>query len=324
MQDSSRKSAHHHHAATTTTIVISFALVYFFWGSTYTAISIGVADLPPLLMGGVRFLASGALLLLYCWRRGLKLIWPWRMMLVMGIVGVLLLGGGNVGLIYAEETVPSGFSSLVIAVVPLYVALMEMLLPGGEPLPKRGWLGMAMGLVSLIVLLWPSIHTGLEGNSKMLLALAALLGCALSWAAGSVYARRRRLAANSFVQASWQMLIAGAVNLLCGTLLGEWPAFHMTHRAAGAIAWLVTGGSLIGYSAYIYLLEHVPVTKVASYAYVNPVVAVLLGILVLSEQPDLIEFIGMVGIIAAVYLLTTAQVRKKAPSMEDMQQLPAE
>ncbi len=324
MRESGGKSEQHHRAATTATIVISFALVYFFWGSTYTAISIGVEDLPPLLMGGVRFLASGALLLLYCWWRGLKIFWPPRMMVVMGIVGVLLLGGGNVGLIYAEKTVPSGFSSLVIAVVPLYVALMEMLLPGGEPLPRRGWLGMAMGLASLTVLLWPSIHVGLEGNTTMLLALAALLGCALSWAAGSVYARRKRLAVNSFVQASWQMLIAGAVNLLCGTLLGEWPGFHMTHRAAGAIAWLVTGGSLIGYSAYIYLLEHVPVAKVASYAYVNPVVAVLLGMVVLGERPDPIEFVGMAGIIVAVYLLTTARVRKKAPSVEEMQQLPAE
>ncbi len=313
-----------HHVVTTTSIVVSFACVYFFWGSTYTAISIGGEDLPPFLMGGVRFLISGALLFLYCWWRGLKLWWPPKMMLVMGIVGVLLLGGGNVGLIYAEQTVPSGFSSLVLAVIPLYVALLEMALPGGEPIEWRGWLGIAMGIGSLAVLLWPSIHSGIAGNMKVLLALGALLGGALCWTVGSVYSRRKRLPVNSFVAASWQMLIAGAVNLLLGTMVGEWPSYHMTGRAAGAIAWLVTGGSLIGYSAYIYLLEHVPVAKVSSYAYVNPVVAVLLGIFILHERPELVEFIGMMGIIAAVYLLTTAQVRKKPRPIEELEQLPVD
>jgi drug/metabolite transporter (DMT)-like permease len=207
--------------------------------------------------------------------------------------------------------VPSGLSSLVLAVIPLYVALMEMFLPGGEPLPKRGWLGMGMGFLCLAVLLWPSLHTGLAGDSKRLIALAVLLGGALCWTFGSVYSRRRRLPVNSFVAASWQMAIAGAVNLIIGTIIGEWPAFHMTHRAEGAIAYLVTGGSLIGYSAYIYLLEHVPVAKVSSYAYVNPVVAVLLGIFILHERPEPVEFVGMVGIIAAVYLLTTARVKAK-------------
>ena len=203
-------------AASAASIIIAFACVYFFWGSTYTAISIGGEDLPPFLMGGVRFLLSGGILLAWCWWRGNKLIWPPKMMLVMGIVGVLLLGGGNVGLIYAEQSVPSGLSSLVLAVIPLYVALLEMILPGGEPLPKRGWVGMAIGLVSLAVLLWPTLHMGFSGDAKVLLALAALLGGALCWTVGSVYSRRRRLPVNSFVAASWQMVIAGARELAAG------------------------------------------------------------------------------------------------------------
>lgn len=309
-------------SASAASILIAFACVYFFWGSTYTAISIGGEDLPPFLMGGVRFLISGGILLAWCWWRGNKLFWPPKMMLTMGIVGVLLLGGGNVGLIYAEQTVPSGLSSLVLAVIPLYVALLEMFLPGGESLPRRGWIGTAIGLVSLIVLLWPSLQTGFQGKAKVLLALAALLGGAFCWTVGSVYSRRRRLPVNSFVAASWQMVIAGAINLLIGTLIGEWSSFHMTHRAAGAIAYLVTGGSLIGYSAYIYLLEHVPVAKVSSYAYVNPVVAVLLGIFILNEHPEPVEFAGMVGIIAAVYLLTTAKVKTIPRPIEDLEQMP--
>src|SRR5208282_4671792 len=156
-------------AATTATLVLAYASVYFFWGSTYTAIRIGAAEMPALLLAGTRFLIAGALLL----------AWPPRTMLMMAAVGLLLLGGGNVGLVYAEQTVPSGLASLVLAVIPLYVALIEMFLPGGEPLPARGWMGMALGFLGLAALLWPSLHTGLAGDSPLLWALAALLAGAL-------------------------------------------------------------------------------------------------------------------------------------------------
>lgn len=132
--------------ASRTTIVLAFASVYFFWGSTFTAIRIGASEMPPLLLAGTRFLIAGAILLAWCRARGLRLLWPPKTMLTLGLVGLLLLSGGNVGLVYAEQTVPSGVSSLVLAVVPLYVALIEMLLPGGEPLPFGGWLGMALGI----------------------------------------------------------------------------------------------------------------------------------------------------------------------------------
>ena len=116
-------------------IVLAFAGVYFFWGSTYTAIRIGAAEMPALLLAGTRFLIAGTLLLAWCRWRGLRLFWPPRTMLLLGLMGLLLLGGGNVGLVYAEQTLPSGLASLVLAVIPLYVALIEIVLPGGEPLP---------------------------------------------------------------------------------------------------------------------------------------------------------------------------------------------
>jgi drug/metabolite transporter (DMT)-like permease len=118
--------------ATTATIVLAFASVYFFWGSTYTAIRIGAAQMPALLLAGTRFLIAGAILLAWCRWRGFKLVWPRKTMLMLGLIGILLLGGGNVGLVYAEETVPSGLASLVLAVIPLYVALIEIFLPGGR------------------------------------------------------------------------------------------------------------------------------------------------------------------------------------------------
>jgi drug/metabolite transporter (DMT)-like permease len=199
----------------------------------------------------------------------------------------------------------------VLAVIPLYVALIEMFLPGGEPLPMRGWLGMALGFAGLGALVWPSLRSGLAGDRALLLALAVLLAGAFSWTVGSILSRRSKLPANSFVAAAWQMLAAGAFSTALGTALGQWPQFHVTRTAIGSLAWLISGGSLLGYTGFIYLLEHVPVAKVSSYAYVNPVVAVLLGIFLLHERPAPAEFAGMAAIVVAVFLLTTARVKAK-------------
>ena len=309
--------AEKHAAASTARIVLAFASVYIFWGSTYTAIRVGVSEMPPLLLAGTRFLIAGTILLAWCsWRR-LRLLWPPKDMLLLALIGLLLLSIGNVGLVYAEQAVPSGLASLLYAVIPLYVALIEMFLPGGEPLPTRGWVGMALGLAGLVALLWPSLRHGLAGDHARLWAVVALLAGALCWSVGSVVSRRARLRVNSFVAAAWQMLAAGACSTVLGTLLGQWPRFHANAAAIWSQAYLITCGSLLGYSGYIYLLEHVPVGKVASYAYVNPVVAVLLGILVLHERPLVEEFAGMAAVLLAVFLLTTSQFetsRKAGPT----------
>jgi drug/metabolite transporter (DMT)-like permease len=307
-------------SVSTASIVLAFASVYFFWGSTFTAIRIGAADMPALLLAGTRFVIAGAILLVWCRWRGLRLVCPAKTMLMLGLIGLLLLGGGNVGLVYAERIVPSGLASLVMAVTPLYVALIEMVLPGGEPLPVRGWLGLGLGFAGLVALLWPSLRSGLGGDRALLWSISALLAGALCWAVGSIVSRRARLKVNSFVTAAWQMIAAGTLSTLLGTALGQWPQFHLTLSAAGSLVYLITGGSLLGYTGYIYLIEHVPVGKVASYAYVNPIVAVLLGIFFLHEHPAPAEFAGMAAIVLAVFLLTTARFKAK-PSHQSVDRL---
>ena len=274
-------------SASTTSIVLAFLSVYFFWGSTYTAIRIGAAEMPSLLLAGLRFVTAGVILLAWCRWRGLRLRYPAKTMLMLALIGLLLLFLGNVGLVCAEKTIPSGLSSLGFAVMPLYVALIELALPHGESLPPRGWLGLLIGFAGLAALLWPSLHTALVGNRDMLLALIALLGGAFSWAVGSLLSRHARLHVNSFVAASWQMIFGGSFDLLLGTMLGNWSQFHLNRAAIGSLAYLITAGSLLGYTGFVYLIEHVPVAKVMSYTYVNPVVAVLLGIFLLHERPEL-------------------------------------
>lgn len=312
--------------ATTASIVLAFASVYFFWGSTYTAIRIGVEQMPPLLFAGTRFLIAGAILMAWCRWRGMRLVWPAPTMVRLGMIGLLLLGGGNVALVFVEKTVPSGLASLMWAGIPLYVALAEMILPGGEPLPGRGWVGIALGFAGLGLLVLPSLQSGLAGDRSLLIALGEMLAGTVSWAAGSILSRRSRLPVNSVVAAAWQMVAAGVLSTLLGTALGQWPQFHLNTAAVGSLAWLITCGSLIGYTCYVYLLEHVPVAKVSSNSYVNPVVAVLLGILVLHERPVASEIAGMAFIVLAVFLLTTAQVKAKGarPAVEELERIPAE
>src|SRR5690348_12287283 len=205
-------------------VYFAFGLVYFFWGSTYLAIRIAVEHIPPLLLGGVRFLTAGPLMLAYCALSGRSIALNRKDALRLLIIAVLLLTGGNMLLCYAEEYVPSGLAALIVAAVPLWVALIEAFIIKGHRLHARGWAGLWLGVAGLIVLLWPDLAPTFTGgvaqdsaHTTMVLTVGVLmLGC-ISWSVGSIISGRSQLAVGAFAATGWEMTFAGAVNLLLAT-----------------------------------------------------------------------------------------------------------
>ena len=171
---------------------------------------------------------------------------------------------------YAEQTLDSGLSSLIIAVIPLYVALFEAVVPRGEGLRAKGWVGIGIGFAGLLVLMWPGMRESLRGEQGQMMGSLIALGCALSWTAGTIVARRFKMPVSPFAAAGWQMLAAGVVNATMMLVLGDWGRAQWGVQGVGAVLYLITFGSLVGYTAYIYLLEHVPIAKVATYAVRQP------------------------------------------------------
>lgn len=286
----------------------SFALVYFFWGSTYLAIEIAVRHFPAALVGAWRFLIAGALMLAWCAITGKKIAISGKDALRLLLVGVLLLTGGNVILIWTEQYINSGLAAMIVAVVPIWIALIEAIM-GGDRLNRRGWTGLLLGIGGLLVLLWPDLTNGSAiGRRDLIVSLVLMLG-SLSWALGSVLSRRFQLGVGPFAATGWEMIFAGTVNTLIALSVGDFHHAGWSRSGWLAIGYLVTFGSLVGFTAYIWLLEHVPTPKVATYAYVNPVVAVFLGWMFLGERLDRYMMMGMVVIVAAVILVTTSKLR---------------
>jgi drug/metabolite transporter (DMT)-like permease len=303
-------------------ILLAFALVYVFWGSTYLGIGIAVEHIPPALMCAVRFLISGSLLLLYCKLTGRNIRFQPKQLAQQAAIGILLLVGGNLTLSWAEQYVSTGLSALLVAVIPIWFLVLDSWLIGHHRISSRGLVGLLLGIAGLVVLLWPKL-TGIQALGWMqFLASASLLLGSLSWALGSVLSKMWKSAVDPLVATAWQMTLAGAANLLIALALGDEHRVIWTPRGIGAITYLVVFGSWVGYTSYIYLLQHVPTSKVSTYAYVNPVVAVFLGWLILHERVDHFILMGSAIIVAAVVLVTSAKVEKTEsghaalPSME--------
>ncbi len=297
-------------------VVLAFACVYFFWGSTYTAIRVAGLHLAPPLVGASRSSLSTVLLILICIVRGSSLRVTRREAWQLALVGVLFMSGNNVLLTWAETMVPSGLASLVIATMPIMIALLETGLPGGEALNRRGWAGVLLGTLGILALVSPSLRNTEPASGRHLFAFGILLLAALMFAVGSVLARRFKFKMDMFVATTWQLGASAVLNLVIAVSGGTLRSAVWTRAGVEAVVYLAVFGTIVGLSAYTYLLQHVPVTKVSTYAFVNPMIAVLLGLVLLHERLAPTEVLGMGIIVAAVAMVILSRV-KRNPGREN-------
>jgi drug/metabolite transporter (DMT)-like permease len=282
-------------------IGLAFFSVYVFWGMTYLAMRVAVVEIPPHLMAGVRFLLAGALL--YAWARhrgdGPPTLEQWR---AATIIGAFLLLGGNATVAWAEERVPSGLAAVLIAVAPIWMVGMEWARGGSRP-SKRVIAGLALGLIGVGLLVSPGDDpkSGVDLVGAVMLILASA-----SWAWGSVISKSAPLPKSPFLATSMEMITGGVLLLVIAAAAGQLSDFNLSKVSSeAAIAWvyLVIFGSLVGFTAYIWLLGHTSIAKAGTYAYVNPIVAVLLGWAILGEPITTSTVVATFVILAGVALV---------------------
>ncbi len=303
-------------------VFLAFGLVYVFWGSTYLGIRIAVGEIPPALMAGTRFLIAGPVMLAWCTLSGRRVALKVGEAVRLAVIGILLLSVANVILAWAELWVPSGLAALIVSITPMWFLLLETwVLPGEHRVSPRALGGLVLGAFGIVVLLWPELRDTSALGSRELIGSLSLIGGSFAWALGSVLAKRWKLAVDPFTAAGYEMVFAGLTNVLVGTVVGDWTRARWNWHGMGAVIYLVIFGSWVGFSAYIWLLKHVPTTKVSTYAYVNPAVAVFLGWLVLHEQITGYIVTSTVVIVVAVALVTGAKLKTRAG--EEQPELPA-
>src|SRR5205809_2048326 len=296
-------------------IVIAFAALYLIWGSTYLGIRFAIETIPPFLMAGTRFLIAGLIMYAIAWSQGIgKSSWAnWRTSL---IIGACLLLGGNGGVTISEKYIDSGLAAVIVAIVPIYIVVLGWA-SGIAPRPTPiVWLGLVGGFVGVGVLLGPALRFSSNGGRHPAIGMSILLVSSFIWSAGSLYSRTAKHAASPFLTAAQQMICGGLLLLLAGMVTGETQRLHpssMSILSLASFAYLVIIGAVVGYTAYIWLLRHCDPAKVATYAYVNPIVAVLLGAAFAGETLRMRTLVAAGLIIGSVALVITAQqLRERA------------
>ena len=285
-------------------VLAAYATVSVVWGSTYLAIRIGVRHIPPALLGGIRFLTAGCVLLAVALALGGRLPRRARDWVTAATVGILLLSIGNGLVIWAELYVESGTAAILVVTGALWIAVFDALIPGSEARPTwRQFLALVIGLGGTVLLVGGI--GAVEGSGVA--PLIALLAAAGSWALGSVYSKRRPVECGHYIHSALQMCFGGGVLLLVGALRGEFAAWSFSLPGLGAIAYLIVFGSIVGYTSYVYLLKCAQPALVGTTGYVNTVVAVLLGWAVLQEEVTVRTFVAMAVILGAVVWVRRAE-----------------
>ncbi len=284
----------------------AFAVVCVVWGTTYLAIRVAVTTMPPFLLTAARYLAGGVILLIVSILRGDAIPRDRRILGEILFCGVLMMGIGNLSVVWAEQWVPSGFAALFVGTAPFWVTLIELTRRSGERLDRRRAIGMLIGFLGVAMLVTPG-GAGKAFDAHFVIgALAIQAGC-IAWQYGTVRGKYALGGIPPLMSSALQMLFGGSVLFFVGALLGELPRFHVTPRTLGALAYLSLFGSVLAYSAYVYAARHLRTTNMSLYAYVNPVVAVILGWAILHEQLTWVSITAMVIILAGVALVQSGR-----------------
>ncbi len=291
-------------------ILLAFAIIYIVWGSTYLAIRVGVQEMPPFLMAGIRFTVAG--LAVYAWMRITGVSSPsWREWKAATLLGTLMFLMDYACLFWAEQRVPSGIAAVILAAIPVCITLLEIIFLRTQRLTVRLALGLLVGIVGVAILMNPSASLG-EAPLDRGGAIALLVACA-GWSIGTIVSKRLVLPQSKPMSAAAQMLTGGVMLLALAAIAGDFGRFHVqaiSGKAWFSLVYLIIAGSIISYTAYVWLLDYESPTKVGTYAYVNPVVAVILGVALGGEIVGRRTLLGMGLIVVSVVAITTMKAKR--------------
>ena len=289
----------------------AWTVVCLIWGTTYLAIKVALETIPPFLMGGIRYLIGGTILAawLVARREGLPPVREWGR---LALLGFLMIALGNGGVVWAEQYLASGLTAVVIATSPFWMVAVDALFPGSDRLALRQWAGLFIGFCGIVLLMWPELSLGgATGRATLLGILAVQIACA-GWAVASAYTRRHALSRNVLGVAAVQMFFGGLSMTLAGTATGEWAHLAFSSRTLWALVYLTLAGSVIAFAAYSYALRHLPIATVSLYTYVNPVIAVALGTLLLGEPFRVTMLVAAAAIVVGMLVVRPAKRSSRA------------
>ena len=286
---------------------IAWVAICILWGTTYLFIRIGVETIPPMLFAGFRWIIAGTILITILKLTGKQ--FPKKEDIIhIAIIGIALLGFGNGLVVVGEQFIESGLAALLITTVPFWMVGVESFLPKG---PKLNWkviTGLIIGSLGVGLIFGGDLKYIFE--TKYLFGVLCILGAVVAWSLGSVYSKYKKVSVHPLMSASVQMLIAGTLQVLLGTMLGEFSVLHFTQSGLLSLVYLVVFGSILGFGSYIYAIEHLPLSLVSTYAYVNPIIALVLGWIFLNEQLSVFTLIAAVVIIIGVALVKIGTNKK--------------
>lgn len=261
---------------------LAFVTVCVVWGTTYLGIAVALETMPVLLVAGLRWMSAGVIMSAFMLASGRGLPAPraWAPLILLGFL-MNVIGNGLV--VYAEQFVASGLTAVLIATTPFWSALAERLLPNGERFTARSLVGLSLGFTGIVVLVWPEVTHGGAGGRAFIIGVIAIQIACVGWVIGTSFAKRHSLGDDPFRSTALQMVFSGVMLLSAATAHGDWGHLTFSGRSFAALAYLSIAGSLVAYSAYIYAIQHLPLQLVSLYAYINPMIAVALGTLLLHE-----------------------------------------